>query len=667
MSDEPARDTEPRGQDRPRPLHSGARALAWAMFASLALHMSPLLTLLNLDIEAHAPDIDTEWFGDFEELQAVGHGSNQRWAQIRAPEPKPPEPPEEPPPEEKKEEPPPEEVKEPEEVKPPKEEEERVEPPKKPKKPKKKPAKKKPKKKKKPPKELAAKKTAPKKAAPEETEKPPAKKTPTEKPEDKNKDNEATAVVSQGPPGLDRRGPSDLPAFDNYAPGNARMSVLLRLDRLRGTPYEAPTGRLLDSVPDFRILLEDTDIEPMKDFDAIFSATADPRYIQESFMVVRHSLGEQGMKDVLGQRYEQPPEWKTYRGYPIRDMVPNDIAYKDTRKVLLASQKVALVTRKEWLGTLTEDQPEDSALRPERSSEEELPKFTMLAGLEQIEEAAPEDTIAMVSVRGLYFMVPGYGRLPRFEAARLAIVGVKKPTLTIDIQFKDKAKAAKFAKDCPRIKSKLVDSIPGARFMKLDAYVTKLKCEPSEQYVTVSGQYTQAELLRALQLAAPFMPRPPALADLPAPPPRTPAPATPDMGAAPPVADMGAASPDMAASVDMAKNIEEASADMGGEERPDMGVGTSDTEEDRPDMGAPPEPVEPAAEDMGAPPAPTEEDERGGEQTPPTKAPPAKEAREDGDAPLPPTEEDDKGDTPEEPTAETRPTELEKSEATPQD
>lgn len=635
MSDEPVRDTEPRGQDKPRPLHSGARAIAWAMFASFALHMSPLLTLLNLDIQAHAPDIDTEWFGDFEELQAVGHGSNQRWAQIRAPEPKPPE---EPPPKEKQEEPPPEEIKEPKEVEPP-EKKKQAEPPEKPKKKpsKKKPAKKKPKKKKKPPKELAAKKTAPKKAAPDKNEKPPTKKTPSEKSEDKNKDNETNSVVSQGPPGLDRRGPSDLPAFDNYAPGNARMSVLLRLDRLRGTPYEAPTGRLLDSVPDFRILLEDTDIDPMKDFDAIFSATADPRYIQESFMVVRHSLGEQGMKDVLGQRYARPPEWKTYRGYPIRDMVPDDIAYKDTRKVLLASQKVALVTRKEWLGTLTKDQPEDSALRPERSSEEELPKFTMLAGLEQIEEAAAEDTIAMVSVRGLYFMVPGYGRLPRFEAARLAIVGVKKPTLTIDIQFKDKAKAEKFAKDCPRIKSKLVNSIPGARFMKLDAYVTKLKCEPSEQYVTVSGQYTQAELLRALQLAAPFMPRPPALADLPASPPRAPAPAAPDMGAAPPVAaDMGAASLDMAASVDMATNIEEAAnADLGVEEQPDMGVGTSSPQKDQPDMGAPPEPAEPTAEDMGAP--------------------------------HPPAKEDEKRDALDKPPAETQPTELDKSDGTPQD
>ncbi len=608
--DEPENlDTSEEESDESSPSLLASRSLnilARSIILSLFIHLSPLLLTLHLSPELDTFDLNTEWFGEFEDLQAVGHGNLERQVQFIPP----PEKPEEP----KKEEEPPKE--EPEPPKPKPEEPEKEEPKKvEEKKPEPKQKKEEPKlaaldKKKPKPKKVEPKKdTEPKKTEPAPKDEAEPKKEDTTPPEPTP---QKVARSAESLPGLEYAGPSNLPMLQNYAPGNARMTALIRLDVVRDTPYHEPTKKLLSVVPDYRIILDGSTTDPVRDFDTIFTASANPIYIQETFLVVKHSLGQKRLKAHLDGRFASPPPWGTYSGVKMRPIVPESSAYQDSRKILISDDSTALVARTEWLKTLTRNQDADAAIRPGFDGDEP-PKFTMLQSFEHIANAAPGDTMLLATFQGLNFMLPGIGTLPRTETLRVSITTPEKPHLTIDLQFKSAERAAKFASDCPSMKRKLISKIPGARFMKIDTYITRLSCTASENYVTVEGTYTQKEFLRAINLTTPFLPKPTALEDLPRPPERE----EPEHPAdtPPAAADAG---PDLS-SADMS------APDMAPDATPDM-PSTPKNEGDPPAIKAPDTPPPAPTADMGTsasteemdtpPPAPREN-----ENTPPEPQP----------------------------------------------
>lgn len=534
---------EERDADEPSFRHVLPSYLPRTLLLSLLVHLSPLLLMLHFEPQLSPIELDTEWFGEFEKLQSVGHGNNIQ-VQLQMPEEPTPEkepepkiqdePKEEQKPEEKFEE---KEPKKPEEKQLVKKKEKIAKKKKEPKPEPKKEVKPKPEEKK----QEAITKVTEKAQEESEPAPTPEPEKPTTDPK-KNLDN----TVASNLPGLEYSGPSNIPMLQNYAPGNARMTALIRLDVVRDTPYHKPAQKLFAAIPDYRIILDQSSTDPIRDFDAIFTASANPTYLQETFLVVKHSLGKEKIKQQLDARFAEPMEWTTYRGNAVRPIVPASSAYQDPRKILIPNADTALVVRPEWLSELTKNQDDDSPLRSP-SEDDAIPALSMLDSLEHIHDAAPDDTMVMVSFQRWSFMLPGYGRLPRFEAVKLALTTPAKPKLTIDLQFKTPAQAASFAAKCPTMKKKLVGAIPGASFMKIDTYINRLSCAHTENYVTVRGEYTQKEFLRAIGLATPFLPRPPALEDLPQPParsaqqPTTPEITSADMGN---TKDMGTA-PDM--------------------------------------------------------------------------------------------------------------------------
>jgi hypothetical protein len=482
--------------------------LARALAASAALHLLPLLGLFQFGWVDGGFEVD--WADTFGDLSGVGHGASGRWAKIDdAP----------PPPEESEEKQAPEEA--PEEKEEPKPEEEPEKKVAEKEKPKKKPR---PKKKPEPEKEkkLAVEdestpKPEPaedeeKKDAPEEKETKEVAEADTTPPEEET----PPTVASREPgdlPGLRRSGPSNLPNFKDYAPGNARMTALFRLDRIRGTGLDASVTAALDAVPDFYILMNSTGVVPTRDLSSVFAASADPRYIQETFWAFRHGMGKEDFKDALSRRFEQDVPWTTYKEMPRRAMVPEGLSYKDPRAVVLVDEELALVTQPRWLPALTQDLAEDSSIRDPGA--EDAPA-TMLDGLARIEKAAEDsDAFAMLSYQGLGFTIPGYGRLPYFETVRIALADAAAPRLTIDLQFRNTRSAARFARDCPKLKRELNSLSMRAMTLGHSSKVERLTCEASEEYVTVKGQYTQAEIIDVLELVHQLMPAPLAAASLP--------------------------------------------------------------------------------------------------------------------------------------------------------
>jgi hypothetical protein len=87
--------------------------------------------------------------------------------------------------------------------------------------------------------------------------------------------------------------PSDL---RQLGPEGSRFTLLLRLDRLRGTPFADPVDTLLQRMPDRRDLLEGTGLGLYEDFEALLVSTPNPMDYTVTFLAARHRLSDAALR-----------------------------------------------------------------------------------------------------------------------------------------------------------------------------------------------------------------------------------------------------------------------------------------------------------------------------------------------------------------------------------
>jgi len=329
---------------------------------------------------------------------------------------------------------------------------------------------------------------------------------------------------------LDRQGPNNLPDMRSFAPGNARMSALIRVDRIRDQPYADVVKKILRAVPDYRLLLGVPEVDPVRDMDWFFMASPNPRYIQHTFLAVRHRLSNERLTDLLDARYPDQPAWETYESLPVRDLVPDNPHYRDSRRILLAGEGLTLVAKDNLLDEIARPLSEDAELvrsadgtdssaGPDSSGDAAADRPTLIEGLMRLHQVARRDeTIVLLSARKLVFALPGVGRLPRFESVRLAVTRPDHPTLDIDLQFRDDRRASEFARRCPALRTAIDDAIPFSGAMGLSSMLSALDCRADGAFVNVHGDFTVEEVSQLGDLLYPFIPRPPVLEELPNPP-----------------------------------------------------------------------------------------------------------------------------------------------------
>jgi hypothetical protein len=197
-------------------------------------------------------------------------------------------------------------------------------------------------------------------AAPEKPRKPRARPRPADEatvatPSEVDERNGAAAMNDDSAPAPT----SDLGA---YGPTGSRLTVLLRLDRLRGTDYAAPIDDLLMHLPDRRYLLQGTGLELFTDFDALLIATPNPRDPTVTFVVARHHVEEDALRAALSRgarASDRPLTWRTQHGRPVgerrfrkaqaeaRD--PETVEARDDRLIVLAAPRLAVVTPRAYL------------------------------------------------------------------------------------------------------------------------------------------------------------------------------------------------------------------------------------------------------------------------------------------------------------------------------
>ncbi|MEZ4391049.1 MAG: hypothetical protein R3A48_08140 [Polyangiales bacterium] len=78
------------------------------------------------------------------------------------------------------------------------------------------------------------------------------------------------SVAPPGVPGLAGAAPDLVGAI----PSGAAVTMLLRMDRLRANPNGARVAAMLRAIPDWQALLDGTELDPVRDFDAVLLATS---------------------------------------------------------------------------------------------------------------------------------------------------------------------------------------------------------------------------------------------------------------------------------------------------------------------------------------------------------------------------------------------------------
>jgi hypothetical protein len=138
-----------------------------------------------------------------------------------------------------------------------------------------------------------------------------------------------------------------------YGPKGSRLTVLLRLDRLRGTAFVAPVDALLARLPDRRDLMEGTDLDLFQSFDALLIATPHPLDPSVTFLAARHHLDDGGLRAALSrgaQATDRVIAWRTEGGRPVgerhprRGLPPGTPSSRDDRIIVLAAPGLAIVT-----------------------------------------------------------------------------------------------------------------------------------------------------------------------------------------------------------------------------------------------------------------------------------------------------------------------------------
>ena len=90
------------------------------------------------------------------------------------------------------------------------------------------------------------------------------------------------------------------PVLSDLAPGDAALILVLRMDRIQGSPYEDSVRRLLQVFYDHKTLLwTSSGLDPVRDFETLLIATPNPYRVTRTFLAVRHRLPRHRIRRAL--------------------------------------------------------------------------------------------------------------------------------------------------------------------------------------------------------------------------------------------------------------------------------------------------------------------------------------------------------------------------------
>jgi len=137
-------------------------------------------------------------------------------------------------------------------------------------------------------------------------------------------------------------------SLGQYGPEGSRLTALLRVDRLRDTPFASAVDGILLNLPDRRNLLEGTDLDLYRDFQALLIATPNPLDARVTFLAARHRLKDADLRAALDRAARttgRTLSWRTVSGRPVAERTgPAAAPSRDLRVIVMPAPHLVVVT-----------------------------------------------------------------------------------------------------------------------------------------------------------------------------------------------------------------------------------------------------------------------------------------------------------------------------------
>jgi hypothetical protein len=323
-------------------------------------------------------------------------------------------------------------------------------------------------------------------------------------------------------------GPSDL---GQLGPAGSRFTMLMRPDRLKGTPYAAPVDALLMHMPDRRDLLEGTGLSFYDDFEALLIATPNPLDYTVTFLAARHRLGDVAMRAAVDRGARATGRvvgWRSERGRPWGERRARaggtPPATRDARLIVLPAPGLVVVTPPAYRALLLAPPRKPSVATPDGGAQVSdagasapdagaaSPSWTSL--LRRIDDESgllPPNAVAMASAVDLLRRAAGVPVLvlgveidvPR---AISVVLGIEpEPFIEITATFDSEAAARRWEAAWPALQRKLRTN-PYVVLGGLSPLVARLTSTRDGKDARLHLTATEDETVRLLQVAASALP-----------------------------------------------------------------------------------------------------------------------------------------------------------------
>jgi hypothetical protein len=303
--------------------------------------------------------------------------------------------------------------------------------------------------------------------------------------------------------------------------------ALVRIDRLRGTPYAAAVDNLLRLLPDRRDLLEGTELDLYRDVDALLVATPNPLDAFATLLVVRHRLSDSELRAALEKGARATHRrllWRTERGRPFAERrsmesaaAPGSSARRhDERLILLAAPRLAVVTPPSYRKLILE-----SPRGPVRGSASAAPSSatdgdsgwaSLIDRIDAEDSILPADAVAMLSASGIFPSAPGgkgisvMGVELAAPAGLTAVIGIEpQPFANLDLAFDTADAAHRWADAWPRLRQQLLGN-PLVVLTGFAHIISGMSVSETSSAVRVHVETTLDETLRILIFLATEIP-----------------------------------------------------------------------------------------------------------------------------------------------------------------
>ena len=160
----------------------------------------------------------------------------------------------------------------------------------------------------------------PEEPKPEPKPEEPKEKAPKPKPEPKPEKSEPTNPTTETAAGSDGSGYPEgtlhpvATDVGMWGPEGAILTAILRMDRIRASQHEKSLRALFGALPDWQALVGSGAFDPFRDVDALLIASADPRWVNQTFLAAVHRMPPEAVVRTLTASIPGGVTWEQKEG-----------------------------------------------------------------------------------------------------------------------------------------------------------------------------------------------------------------------------------------------------------------------------------------------------------------------------------------------------------------